>query len=227
MQLKRIQERFIRFKTWLESPKAQETIFLWEAQNHFCQHWNTEAADFADMYDHCLQSSVSRRLWSREHYAPKAMMLEFARQEPEMVRLAFRDLFDETRDIEVRMDRFLFYCNELLRDYKSRNYKPMFNRHFHDDESAMISLYLAFRYPERYALYQHAAFIGMLRDLGSPDLPPAPDPARYFKVTRTLFQMMVKDDELMALHQRRFQPEEGRGLMLVFEFCLLDSAGLP
>jgi hypothetical protein len=226
MQLKKIQERFSNFKTWLESRDSENTLFIWDAQNHFRQHWNADVSDFAGMYDTSIDSHVSRRLWSRENYAPKAMMLEFARQEPEMVRLAFSTLFDESKDVEVRLDRFLFYCNELLKDYKSKNYKPLFNRHFHDDDFAMISLYLAFRYPDRYAIYPHRAFVNLLRSLGSPDLPQAPDPARYFKVVRTLYQMMQKDEELMDLHQRRFSEGNGTGLLLVYEFCLMDTEGV-
>jgi len=222
MQLKKIQERFSKFKIWMESSAAEETLYIWDAQSRFLTHWNADAPDFAAMYDAALDSHVSRRLWSRENYAPKAMMLEFAHQESEMVRLAFSTLFDEGKDVEVRLDRFLFYCDELLKDYKSKNYKPLFNRHFHDDDFAMISLYLAFRYPDRYAIYPHLAFVNLLRSLGSPDLPQAPDPARYFKVARTLYQMLQKDQELMDLHQRRFSEGNGTGLLLVYEFCLMD-----
>ncbi len=226
MQLKRIHHLFIEFKAYLGSPKALDPLFLWESQQIFQKHWDSEAPDVGVMYDASIDSPVTRRLWSRENHAPKLMMLEFAAIEPEMVRLAFRDLFDESKHIEVRLDRFAFYCDELLRAYKTRNMRPTFNRHFHDDNYATISLYLAFRYPDRYAPYDHDAFAAMLRRLGSPDIPTGNDPARYFKVARTLFTLMKKDEELSALHALRLNAAKhyaGDSLLLAHEFCLWSA----
>jgi hypothetical protein len=228
MQLKRIQDLFDRFKTHLRSPEAEELLYVWESQRIFQQNWDDAAPGFADMYDRSLDSPVSRRLWSRENYAPKFMMLEFAALQPEMLRIMFRDLFNEVKDIEGRLDRFVFYCNELLQEYKGQNQKPAFNRHFHDDNYQMTSLYLAFRYPDRYAPYDHEAFRAMLRQLGSPDIPETNDPARFFKVARTLFTMMKKDAELSELHAQRLQPEKhytGESLLLVYAFCRWCAAG--
>ncbi len=203
-------------------------MYIWECQQCFQSQWNIEAPDFRAMYDSSLNSSVSRRLWSRENYAPKQMMLEFAAIEPEMVRLAFRDLFDENKDIEVRLDRFLYYCNDLLKAYKAKVQRPAFNRHFHYDDYAILSLYLAFRYPERYAPYDHKAFTAMLRELGASDIPQANDPARWFKVARTLYNMMGKDPEIHVFHARRLDAGKhytGDSLLLVYAFCLW-SAGM-
>ena len=49
------------------------------------------------------------------------MMETFWRFDPLTVRLMFDDLFNETREVEGRIGRFLFGCDELLRDYKRAN----------------------------------------------------------------------------------------------------------
>src|SRR5690606_6359721 len=105
------------------------------------------------MYDQSLQNSQSRRLWVGENFFPKEMMLKFTGLQKEYVRLAFRDLFNESKDISGRMDRFIFYCDELLGEYKSVNPKSIENRHFHDENYHMISLYLAFEFTENYTFY--------------------------------------------------------------------------
>ncbi len=223
MQLRRIQEQLARFKNHLQSPLAQHWLYLWESQFIFQTHWDADALDIRAVYDAALNSPVTRRLWSRENYAPKQMMLAFAELAPDLVRAAFQDLFNENKDIEVRLDRFLYHCDELLRAYKNQVKRPAWNRHFHDDDYAIVSLYLAFRYPDRYAPYGHAAFVEMLRQLAAADLPRANDPARWFKVARTLYSFMRKDAELIDLHQKRLLPNKhytGDSLLLAYEFCL-------
>lgn len=222
MQLKLIQSLFSEFKDRLRSGSADEWLFLWESQNIFQQHWNAEAPDMRAMYDASIDSPVSRRLWSRENYAPKFMMLQFAEIEPEMLRHMFRDLFNEAKDIEARLDRFVFYCNEMLAAYKARNQKPAWNRHFHDDDYFMVSLYLAFRYPGLYAPYDHQAFVRLLRRIGSGDIPAANDPARFFKVARTLYTMIQKNEEIIPLHAQRLDAGKhytGDSLLLVYELA--------
>ncbi len=223
MQLQRIQERLAGFKNHLQSPTAQYWLHLWESQQIFQTRWDADAPDIRATYDAALDSPVTRRLWSRENYAPKQMMLIFAELAPDMVRVAFQDLFNENKDIEVRLDRFVYYCDELLSAYKGQTNRPAWNRHFHDDDYAIISLYLAFRYPDRYAPYRHAAFVEMLRQLAAANLPRSNDPARWFKVARTLYGFMQKDTELLSLHQQRLLPDRhytGSSLLLAYEFCL-------
>jgi len=226
MQLKRLTELLEQFKIHLRESPTKTSFLLWETQQLFQNNWDTEAPDLAGMFRQSLENSVSRRYWSRELYAPKEIMLEFIALDEEMVRIMFRDLFNENKEVEGRMDRFVFYCNEMLQAYKDKYQRPPHNRHYHDDNYTMVSLYLSFRFPDRYAPYEHEAFTHLLRLLHSPDIPVVNDPARWFKVARTLLNLMKKDAELIELHAQRLEPERhytGESLLLAYEFCMWSS----
>lgn len=222
MQLKRLNELLEQFKIHIRSAQHEDAVMLWETQQLFQNNWDTEAPRLAEMFRQSLENSISRRYWSRELYAPREMMLEFIALDEEMVRIMFRDLFNENKEVDGRMDRFVFYCNEMLQAYKEKHQRPPHNRHYHDDNYTMVSLYLTFRFPDRYAPYEHEAFVHLLRSLHSPDIPVVNDPARWFKVARTLLTLMKKDPELMSLHSQRLEPGrhfEGESLLLAYEFC--------
>lgn len=226
MQLKRLTELLEQFKSSLQTRQDGDTLLLWETQQLFQKNWDTEAPDLAGMFRQSLENSISRRYWSRELYAPKEMMLEFIALDTEMVRIMFRDLFNENKEVDGRMDRFVFYCNEMLQAYKEKHQRPPHNRHYHDDNYAMVSLYLTFRFPDRYAPYDHEAFVHLLRLLHSPDIPVVNAPARWYKVARTLLNLMKKDSDLMEFHTRRLEPGrhfEQESLLLAYEFCMWCS----
>ena len=49
------------------------------------------------------------------------------------VRLMFEDLFNETREVDGRVGRFLFGCDELFRDHRRDHPLSPENDHFHGD----------------------------------------------------------------------------------------------
>lgn len=221
MQLKRIQALLADYKAFLQQRTANERLYVWESQRIFQKHWDVEALDFGAMYDRCLENTQTRRLWNRENYEPKRVMQQFIELSSDMVRHAFYDLFDESKEIEGRVGRFVFYCDELLRAYKEERPHSIENNHYHDDYYQMISLYLAFRYPAQYTLYDGAAFRQLLQKLGSTNMPVADDFERFCKVMRTLYGFMQKDESLLDLHRKRLNPKlhyTEESLLIVWDF---------
>src|SRR5690606_10769121 len=91
----------------------------------------------------------------------------------------------------------------------------------HDENYHMISLYLAFEFTENYTFYDLPVFQKMLAALAAPDIPQANDAERYFKVMRTIFKFMQKDETLLAAHQKRLDPAlhyADTSLLLCWEF---------
>ena len=149
------------------------------------------------------------------------MMLAFIDRQEDFVRSMFRDLFDEDKSLEGRTSRFVFYCDELLTEYKTANPLSVENNHYHDDDFGMVSLYLAFRYPNRYTLYDPGGFRELLIKLGSQDIPPGNDIERFAKLMRTLFKFLNRDPELDKLHRNRLDAQwhyTGESLLLVYDF---------
>jgi hypothetical protein len=173
------------------------------------------------MYDRSLENSRSRRLWKRESYEPKEMMLRFCELDREFVRHIFQDLFNENKDLDGRIGRFVFHCDELLAAWREVHPASKLNAHFHDDNYQIVSLYLAFRYPAQYLLFDFDSFRRLMELLGSRDVPTVNELGRYFKVMRTIFTFLKKNEEILALHSRRLTPGlhfEGETLLVAWDF---------
>ncbi len=218
MQLKKIQEYIQSYKKYLKSPQAYDLLYLWESQFHFQNKWDTEREDFVKMLDECFQNATTKRLWKREAYYPKKMLLALATLQPDFVRHMFFDLFNEDKAIDSRCDRFRFYCDELMIEYRRAHPISIDTGHYQD--YAMISLYLAFRYPSKYPYYNANAFKKCLQGLGAKNLPLADDIERFFKLSKTLKTFIYKDEELLQLHQKRLLARHYQedSMLLVSEF---------
>ncbi len=221
MLLAKIQAAIAGYKHWLQTIKHHPGVYKWEALQHFQANWNLQDADPVAMFDRSFQNSETRRLWQTENWYPKKMMLKFWTMEPIMVRMMFDALLNETRDVETRIGQFLFGCDELLHDYKRKHVASIENNHYHGDYQ-MISLYLAFAYPDHYAPYEFGSFQKALSQLGARDVPQENDPARCFKVLRTLMTFLEKEAGMTAAMQRHLHPRrhfQGKTLLLAEDFC--------
>lgn len=221
MQLNKLKQYIADYSNWLKSPKAEQRLHYWETQAHWQQNWDDETTDFSKMLDQCLQNSTTRRLWKREAYEPKRMLLAFAEMDNHFVFSMFQDLFNEDKDAHSRADRFVFYCDEMLQQYRRQHPGRIDNSHYHDDGYEMISLYFSFHYPERYAPYHAERLRALLQHLGAPNIPLAGDFPRHIKVMRTLQNFINKDEELLARHRQRLRAEhyQGESLLLAFDFA--------
>ena len=201
MQLKKIEEQVQVYKRHLQSSHALDCRHWWESQLHFQQYWDVLAEDFGVMYEQSLQNSETKRLWKRESYFPKQFMSKLIAMESDFVRQIFKDLFNEDRPVDGRVDRFQFYCDDLLQLYKENNPRSIENNHYHSNQTCF--LYLAFRFPEKYAFYDFATFQNCLKVLGSFKIPQLDDVERFTKVCKTLWNFLKKDEEIFDLHQKR------------------------
>lgn len=202
MNLKKLQSAIEDYQRFLEKNPSHDPYWKWESQRIFQDNWNIEAPSFSEMFERSLQNSKTRRLWKRENYAPKEMMLKFINMNEEYSRFIFQDLFNEEKEIEGRADRFIFYCDELLREYKSVK-RHSIERHYHDENYEMISLYLAFRFPSNYTLYNFEKFKKFMSAIGSLDVPKVNDIGRFFKVMRTIFKFLEKNETVIKIHAGR------------------------
>lgn len=91
----------------------------------------------------------------------------------------------------------------------------------------MISIYLAFRFPAQYTLYDHQAFILLLQKIGSTDIPKAADFGRFVKVMRTLYNFILKEPDILQLHQKRLHSKrhyQEESLLLMWDFYMFCAA---
>lgn len=220
MQLHKLKDYLGQYTEWLGSRSAEKRLHYWESQAIWQKNWDSDATDFAQMYDQSLQNSTTRRLWKREAYDPKRMILAFIAMDPYFVHSMFTDLFNEDKDAHARVDRFVFYCDQLLQQYRQQYPAKIDNSHYHDDGYGIISLYLSFRYPNLYAPYSAERQITLLQKLGAANIPLAGDFPRHIKLMRTLQNFINKEQTLLDRHHARLRPEhyQEESLLLAFDF---------
>jgi hypothetical protein len=146
--------------------------------------------------------------------------LTLMRWEPEFVREAFRDLYSEDRQLEGRIQRFVFYVNELFNRFRDQHPKDKTPSHFHEDDYNMVSVYLMGQYPEGYAPYSTELLHTLCTRLGAKDVPPAADFPRYTKLLKTLRSFLTKDEDVMNAYQAALREQDypGESALLVWWF---------
>ncbi len=218
MKLENILAYKDKFKAYLESEAPFNEDYKWENLKNFQDHWDLEAADLGDMYDKSFTSKYSGRLWGGSRNSAKAMMLEMIKVNPDFARTSFRDFFNEEKEIMLRANRFSYHCDQLMDEVHKT--QPKLVHHYHNNFK-MLSVYLAFRFPMEYAIFDYKAFRQMMKRLEVVEIPQEFEVDRFFKIVKNLFNILSEDIELLELHRTRLMGNEfytGESLMLVHDF---------
>jgi len=218
LKVARLQHYIDQYKKFLLSQVHLEEAYKWEALANFKANWNVESNDLGLVYKNSLKSKVSGQLWGGEVDSPKSAMIQLIETDEAFMRSCFRDLFEESRDILLRMDRFGFHCNQLM-DRLQKNYpKTVF--HYHNDYK-ILSVYLAFNDPMAYTIYDAKHFQKMAEKLETKTPFQSFEIVRFFKLCKTIHQFLLKDAALIEIHQNLISGDEydhENSLLLVHDF---------
>ncbi len=220
MEVRKIKILIAQYKKLLTENRAPKDLYLWEAQQNFQDNWDDNAIHFKAMYQQAIHSKQTLRYWKQGQYQPRQMMEHFLQMDEAWVKSMFEDLFNESIELEIRVDRFLFLMDETLKTYRAKHPLSIDTNHYHGDYK-MISLYLSFRYPLQYAYYEHEDFVRFLQNVNSPKIPVVPDFVRFGKVSNIIYTFMEKEEGLFEIFQSKLLPkihymEDSR--MIVFDF---------
>jgi 5-methylcytosine-specific restriction protein B len=201
MKVDRINFYKEHFRTFLSEDETIGEAYKYDALEHFQSNWDLGAIDLKEMFDRSLSAKISGRLWSGSTHSPKSVMLEFIELNREFVRSTFRDLFDDSKDVVMRMQRFSFHCDVLLKEIYSVNKKLVSHKH----NPRMVSVYLSLRYPDKYTVYDYKTFTRCMGLFESANLPLELEIDKFFRLCDALYKIITKDDTLVALHQKRIE----------------------
>lgn len=204
------------YKKFITSADYDE-LYKWEALKVFQDNWDIEAEDFRYMFDASFSHKEGSNLWAGTHWYPKMVMQQFIGHDKERVRGMFRDLYTDEQDIDKRIDRFVFHCDEMREEMAAND--PSMKNHFHDGQR-IISLYLSFRYPESYAIYKFTEFRKFMEIVHALDIPGTGEYRRFVKIINTINTRLKMDEELMLIHQSMLNDRcyQGETLMLAQDF---------
>lgn len=197
MVLRILEEKIAGFEEFLRTRAAfaDEPLLFYEHLHHFQTNWHSPKATFSETIQNSFYNSQSRRFW----HGPVQVLTAFAAFNQEYTELMFRDLFNESKDLSGRIERFKFYSDTLLAELLAEN--PKFQTD-HLQNTEIIYFYLAMRYPEYFAVYRHEDFVKTLQLLGARDVPVVFDPERYYKSSK-IFNKYLTDNSLIDKHIAR------------------------
>lgn len=131
--------------------------YKWVAVKQFQDNWNIDAENFGEMFR--VATSKHYNLLASNKYFPVGMILDFAKYDQERTRNMFRKLYDEKIDLAERINFFMQESEAIRKTHDSD-----WRNHYQDLRA--ISVYLLFRYPERYYIYKEKEFKKTVEILG-------------------------------------------------------------
>lgn len=177
-----------------------EERYKWEAIKCFQDNWNPEAANFEDMLK--AATAKAKNLLDSQSVFPRGMILEYAHNFPEETRQWFIALFDETAPLLERIQNFVKTAEVLNKKFFGDQAEE--KAHYQDQHA--ISVYLTFRYPEKYYFYKRRMFVSVAQRIGYDNIPKQGKietlPA-YFEMANEIRQVVLQDDDLKKLSQSR------------------------
>lgn len=141
----------------LEKKGEPDEAYKYLAINTFQQNWNLEAEDFYPMFREAFSKFDNLLYQNSWGFIDKA-----AKTFPDEVREMFRTLYDETVDISQRITLFQSKAEQLLPKIKTALGTDKLKA---QQDERTISVYLAFRFPEKYTLYKADYYKNFCKEL--------------------------------------------------------------
>jgi 5-methylcytosine-specific restriction protein B len=172
-----------------------EERYKWIAVKHFQDNWNIDVQDFAEMLSRAFAKHVN--LLDIGVAQPLSVMVFFAKQEPENVRGLFKTLYDESIQIQQRIKDFTNGVGQFVAKMKRENAK--WNSSFQDQHA--VSVYLTFRYPEKYYIYKYSILKAIAPLLGFEST--SDRLTIYKEICDAIHDVAVTDETLLSMSRSR------------------------
>lgn len=125
----------------------EDEQYKWIAVKHFQDNWDIDAADFSAMLRRSIE--LHDNLMDTDWVYAGDRIREMAELAPETVRQMFRDLYDESKSVVDRVNRFSNEAEKIRKTYRDEEWKS------HYQNVTTISTYLWSEYPDKYYIYRY------------------------------------------------------------------------
>ena len=183
----------------LNGDSMQQELYKWKLVTKQVGHPNTDAEDFTKE----IHSLVFKNLC----YGPQVTAIRnFAKYEPEDYRDAFKGLFDETIDIQERVNTFTSACIALWDEKVKRNFTKQ-TRAMCDER--LISCFLTLHDPQKYTFYKPDVYDSFCRILGVEPKKAGQKLVHFYELLHQyLIPLVEQDTELMESVNNELQKEK-------------------
>ena len=183
----------------LNGDSMQQELYKWKLVTKQVGHPNTDAEDFTKE----IHSLVFKNLC----YGPQVTAIRnFAKYEPEDYRDAFKGLFDETIDIQERVNTFTSACITLWDEKVKRNFTKQ-TRAMCDER--LISCFLTLHDPQKYTFYKPDVYDSFCRILEVEPKKTGQKLVHFYELLHQyLIPLVEQDTELMESVNNELQKEE-------------------
>lgn len=174
--------------------------YKWEAIKCFQDNWNPDAENFEEMLK--ASTAKAKNLLDSQSVFPRGMILEYAHNFPEDTRQWFVALFDETIPLLERLQKFIGTAQVL----NNKFFGDQADKKAHYQDLHAISVYLSFRYPEKYYFYKRRMFVSVAQRVGFDKIPKQgkiESLTSYFEMADKIRQIVLQDGEIKKLSQSR------------------------
>lgn len=176
-----------KYKTHLRKNQLNEEIYKWRLIERFNGRPDTSARDFT--------SEITSIDFKNLLYPMAiAVIQHIAKEQPEELRYAFINLFDETKDLKDRVNEF---SKDTLKIYRDIDPKGTLNHH--QDERSMAT-YLAFHDSSQYALYKDSFYRKYCNLIGVKPKPKGEKYTHYLSLLNDFInEYVLEDSELLDI----------------------------
>ncbi|MFN8260166.1 MAG: AAA family ATPase [Chitinophagales bacterium] len=181
----------------LEQNGDPNEAYKYLAINTFRQNWNLEADDFYQMFRASF-SKVSNLLYQNSW----GFIEKSAQNFPEETKEMFRNLYDESVEITQRIKTFQSESEKLLP--KVRQILNRTNINAQQDERT-ISVYLAFRFPEKYMLYKADYYKNFCEQLSIKSKKSGERFLHLQELSEQIIKENLLDDEFINTYRKFYQ----------------------
>ena len=184
----------------LEENGEPNEAYKYLAINTFQQNWDLEAEDFYQMFKNSF-SKVANLLYQNSW----GFIEKSAQLFPNEVREMFRNLYDESIEIAQRIKTFQSESENILP--KVRQALNRTNINAQQDERT-ISVYLAFRFPEKYMLYKADYYKNFCEHLSIKSKKSGERFLHLQELSEQIIKENLLDDEFINTYRKFYQKPE-------------------
>lgn len=182
------------------APKGDQEAYKWDRVANFQENWRIDAEDFSASVVAALKPAAQGegQLLGSGHEYSFDRLVKLLGFDQEGVREAFRTLYDTTTDLASLYESFTRGVDDLVRRYNEAFPDASMDDAYQNAKAA--SVYLFFRYPERYHYYKPTVADSLCTAVGS--VLPGDPTARFIAYEALCDAMMpavMADAELVDL----------------------------